>query len=71
MRSVKLAAGALATVDQALISMEVIITSPDGSQSMRLTGTGNDPHQLGLELSQQALKQGAGDLIRAALREEA
>jgi hydroxymethylbilane synthase len=63
--------GALASVDQGEINMQVMIASPDGGQSMRLAGVGNNPHQLGLELSQQALKQGAGDLISVALREEA
>lgn len=55
--------GALARVRQDEIELRGVIASPDGAKIQRLSATHTDPTQVGNELAQQALAQGAGVLL--------
>jgi len=46
------------------ISMVGLVASTDGKQVIRVMGEGSSPIDLGIELAQQALAQGAGELLR-------
>ncbi len=46
------------------IQMTGLVASPDGRRVIRVTGEGSDPNVLGADLAQQALAQGAGELLR-------
>ncbi len=48
---------------QSKIQMTGLVASPDGRRAIRVSGEGNDPLALGAELAQQALAQGAGELL--------
>ncbi len=45
------------------LAMTGLVASPDGRRVIRVSGEGNDPLALGAELAQQALAQGAGELL--------
>ena len=45
------------------ISLIGLVASPDGKQVIRVSGKGNDPRQLGNELAQQAISQGASEIL--------
>lgn len=49
---------------QSRIQMTGLVASPDGRRAVRVSGEGNDPLALGAELAQQALAQGAGELLQ-------
>ena len=55
--------GALATVIEEVIELHGVIASPDGASIQRMHATHTDPKELGDELAQQALAQGAGELL--------
>jgi len=55
--------GALATLEDAEIRLEAIVLAPDGSQTIRLVATDDDPRLLGQGVALQAIAEGAGDLI--------
>jgi len=45
------------------ISLTGLVSSPDGKAVIRVNGQGADPLQLGLQLAQQALAEGADELL--------
>ncbi|HEY3288950.1 MAG TPA: hypothetical protein VGK87_02365 [Anaerolineae bacterium] len=45
------------------LTLAGLVAAADGSKVIRVNGQGSDPEQLGSELAQQALKQGAGALL--------
>jgi hydroxymethylbilane synthase len=55
--------GALAEHRQGEISMQGVVVSPDGKRVIRVTGSGSDPGTLGAALAQEALAQGAGEVL--------
>jgi len=56
--------GAYATVIGSEIHLQVIVVSTDGTKSIQLAGKDSNPHQLGNNLAQEALNQGAWRLIQ-------
>ena len=46
------------------IALTGLVASSDGRRVIRVSGQGADPAALGMELAQQALAQGAGELLR-------
>jgi len=56
--------GAYATAtDSGAWQMESIILSPDGQTTIRLQGQDDNAAHLGRKMAQQALEQGAGDIL--------
>lgn len=55
--------GAIAVVDDGEINLQGVVTSLDGSQILRVSAIGRDPVLLGQELADEALKQGASELL--------
>jgi hydroxymethylbilane synthase len=55
--------GALADVQGQKITLHSVVASPDGSHTLKLTATGDDPEQVGRDLAYQVLEQGAGAYI--------
>ncbi|MCK4897168.1 MAG: hypothetical protein KAS38_00215, partial [Anaerolineales bacterium] len=55
--------GALATVDEQTITLQGIVAALDGSKMIPLTEYGSDPRALGFTLAQEALAQGANQLL--------
>jgi hydroxymethylbilane synthase len=49
---------------QSLIQMTGLVASPDGRRVIRVSGASADPVTLAAELAQQALAQGAGELLK-------
>lgn len=45
------------------INLTGLIASPDGKQMIKVVGEGNNPLQLGIELAQQAIAQGASEIL--------
>jgi hydroxymethylbilane synthase len=45
------------------INLTGLVASPDGRQMIKVVGEGNNPLQLGNELAQQALAQGAAEIL--------
>ncbi|MCX6050029.1 MAG: hydroxymethylbilane synthase [Chloroflexi bacterium] len=57
---------AYATVQNAHISLQALVAAPDGRRVVRVAGAGDEATALGEQLAQQALAQGAGDLVTTA-----
>ena len=55
--------GAFARVEEDIISMQAEIISPDGEKIMRYKGQHSDAHALGVNMAEQAIKQGAQTLL--------
>jgi hydroxymethylbilane synthase len=55
--------GALATFTEEGIELQGVIASPNGVRIQRLRATHSDPIELGRELSQRAIADGAGALL--------
>lgn len=49
---------------QSSIQMTGLVASPDGQCVIRVSGEGHEPDALGAQLAQQALAQGAGELLK-------
>jgi hydroxymethylbilane synthase len=49
-----------------LISMTGLVASLDGTRTIRVHGTGDDPRSLGAKLAQEALRQGAHEILSLA-----
>lgn len=49
---------------QTVILLTGLVISPDGKQAVKVTGQGTDAIQLGNELAQQAIAQGASDILK-------
>lgn len=62
--SAPVAALAEATQHSALITLTGLVASTDGRQVIRLSGEGPDPIEVGRQLAQQALAQGAKELLK-------
>lgn len=45
------------------VELQGLVASTDGQQVIRVNGNGEDPSEVGRELAQQAIKQGAGALL--------
>ena len=56
-----------AMVDGEVLTLEGLVAKPDGKEILRnrTSGSANDPEQIGSQLAQQLLEQGAGDLLNA------
>ena len=54
-------------MDGQILSIEGRVGSPDGQTLLRsqVTGSAEDAEQLGVQLAQVLLKQGAGELLKA------
>jgi hydroxymethylbilane synthase len=50
--------------DQLSVSLTGLVASPDGKQMIRITGKGTDPVALGNELAEQAVAQGANEILK-------
>jgi hydroxymethylbilane synthase len=62
--SVPVAAFASVTSDQlSVISLTGLVISPDGKKAVKVTGEGIDAEKLGKELAQQAILQGAREIL--------
>ncbi len=46
-----------------VIQMTGLVASPDGKVAVRVTGSGDKPERLGTQLAQQALRQGAREIL--------
>jgi len=46
------------------ISLAGLVASTNGKQVIKVSGSGNDPVELGKQLSQEALQQGAGNILQ-------
>jgi hydroxymethylbilane synthase len=55
---------AFASVEEEIISMQAEIISPDGEKNMRFKGQHSDAHALGVNMAEQAIKQGAQTLLQ-------
>ena len=55
--------GALADVSGEEIESQTVISTPDGKRLLRLDGKHSDPDSLGEGLAQEALAQGAGEML--------
>ncbi len=62
--SAPVAAFAEITRHSSLVSLTGLVASIDGQQVIRLSGEGTDPVEVGSQLAQQALAQGAAELIK-------
>jgi len=62
--SVPVAAYAVISDQLSVISLTGLVISEDGKKAVKLTGQGVDASQLGNELAQQAIAQGAGDILK-------
>jgi hydroxymethylbilane synthase len=54
---------AYATSNQ-LIRLTGLVASPDGKTRIKVSGEGNDPLGLGVELASQAIARGAGEILK-------
>lgn len=54
---------ALGRVDGAMIELEGLVASRDGTQIVRVRGAGSDPGELGARLAGEALSKGARELL--------
>ncbi len=62
--AVPVAAYAEVTSNQpSVISLTGLVISPDGKQVIKVSGYGNDPIELGNRLAQEAMVQGAGEIL--------
>jgi hydroxymethylbilane synthase len=56
--------GALAEVgEQGVITMTGLVARPDGTRSVRVEGSGNDPIALGKRLAEESIGQGAREIL--------
>ena len=55
--------GALAAVVGKMIQLQGVVATPDGSRILRVSTTGENAHTLGENLAQQALAEGARELL--------
>jgi hydroxymethylbilane synthase len=55
--------GALATTDGQTITMSALVAAPSGQKLIRVQGQGRDPQQVGQTLAQEAIRQGAGQIL--------
>jgi hydroxymethylbilane synthase len=62
---VPVAAFASVSSDQSpVISLTGLVASIDGMQTIKVAGEGTDPFALGKELAQEAIAQGAGEILK-------
>ncbi len=54
---------------RSVISMTGLVISEDGTKVVKVTGQGVDPLELGRELAQQAITQGAKDILGVGVKE--
>jgi hydroxymethylbilane synthase len=57
--------GAYARVADDIIQMNGLVVAADGSRSFEVSGFGGSPQALGVQLAEQALAQGAGEVLYA------
>ncbi len=55
---------AYAQVVDGRLHLRGLVAAPDGGQFIRVSGTGDDPSELGARLASEALSQGAADVLR-------
>lgn len=55
--------GAFASIDGTQIDFQGVVASLDGTNVIHCRGWGNDPEGLGRDCAQQALEQGAGEIL--------
>ncbi|MBL7162504.1 MAG: hydroxymethylbilane synthase [Anaerolineales bacterium] len=55
--------GAISTVEGGTIRLQGVVVAPHGSRVLRVSASGDDPQILGEGLAQQALVEGASDLL--------
>jgi hydroxymethylbilane synthase len=51
------------TSQMPLLKLTGLVISEDGGKAIKVTGEGTDPIQLGNELAQKAIAQGAGEIL--------
>lgn len=54
---------------RSVISLTGLVISEDGKNVVKVTGQGNDPQALGNQLAQQAIAQGAKEILGAGVKE--
>ena len=62
--------GALAFVEGKTIQLQGVVAAPDGSRVLRLSAKGENAHDLGQNLAQQALAEGARELLPQGILEQ-
>ncbi len=62
--SVPVAAYAVISKELSVISLTSLVISEDGKKVVKVTGKGTDALELGKELAQRAIEQGAGEILR-------
>lgn len=65
--SVPVAAYAVISDQSSVIGLRGLVASPDGKQIIKVIGEGNNPLELGNELAQHAIAQGAGEILALGL----
>jgi hydroxymethylbilane synthase len=60
---------AYATVDAGVITLTGLVGSPDGTKICKSTAVGSDPRELGQQVADAVLGQGAGEILAAVLEE--
>ena len=55
--------GQVADAQKPEVSLTGLVISPDGKQAIKVNGQGMDPAQLGLDLAQHAIAQGASSIL--------
>ena len=61
--SIPVGAYALFSEQLSVISLQGVVAAVDGRSIIRVRGEGRDPHELGQRLAEEALAQGASDLL--------
>ena len=62
--------GALASQEGDLLSLHGVVAAPDGSRVLRISASGKDAQALGETLAENALANGAGELLGSEVTPE-
>ena len=60
--------GALAIFKEGRLSLEALVASPDGTEVLRETGTGNDPQKLGAAVGKTLLQRGGQKILESVYK---
>ena len=60
--------GAMATFKEGGLSLDALVASPDGTEVLRETGTGNDPEKLGAAVGKTLLQRGGQKILESVYK---
>jgi hydroxymethylbilane synthase len=60
---------AYATVDAGVVTLTGLVGAPDGTQMCKSVASGSDPIEVGLQVAEDVLAQGAGEILAKVLEE--